>query len=431
MEKNNKKIINAWCMYDWANSVYSLTITTAIFPGYYAFVTKHTEMVNFLGWEVKNTSFYSYCLSAAFLVAACLSPFLTSIADYSGKKKMFMQFFCYLGSASCAYLFFFTEDTFVLSMLAFTAAGIGYSSSIVFYNSYLPEIVTEDKIDKTSARGFSFGYIGSVILLIVNLVMVLNHKMFGIENVPTASRISFLTVGLWWFAFAQYSFMYLPSNVYKKEGKGNWILNGVRELGIILKELKWQKYLKTFLIAFFLYNLGVQTVMYMATLFGEKELKLATSDLILVILIIQLLAIPGAALFAWVSGKRGNIFSLSIILSIWVVVCIAAYYVREGTQFYSLAVVVGFIMGGVQSMSRSTYAKLIPSDTTDHASYFSFYDVCDKFSTSLGLWIFGLVDAYTGEMRNSTVVLALFFIVGLVILLRVPSKNIYAIKRPQ
>lgn len=427
MEKNNKKIINAWCMYDWANSVYSLTITTAVFPGYYAYVTQNIATVNLLGIQVKSSSLYSFALSGAFLITACLSPFLTSIADYTGRKKLFMQIFCYVGSISCAYLFFFTEDNFMWSMLAFIGAGIGYSGSIVFYNSFLPEIVTEDKLDKTSARGFAFGYIGSVVLLIVNLVMILNSESLGLGN-GLAARISFLMVGLWWFGFAQYSFWVLPSNVYKKEAKGNWILNGLKELNKVLKELKVQHFLKTFLISFFLFNLGVQTVMYMATIFGEHELKLPMDDLIKVILLIQLLAIPGAALFAWVSGKKGNVFSLSVILSIWILVCLAAYFVSNGNQFYMLAVVVGFIMGGVQSMSRSTYSKLIPANTTDHASYFSFYDVMDKFSTSAGLLIYGIVNEYTGSMRNNTLVLAVFFVVGIIILLRIPSKKIYSIK---
>jgi UMF1 family MFS transporter len=427
MEKNNKRTVNAWCMYDWANSVYSLTITTAVFPDYYLGVTENYPLINFLGWEVKNTALYPFALSASFLIAAFLSPFLTSIADYTGRKKMFMQFFCYLGSFSCAYLYFFTEDTILLSVFAFMAAGIGYSGSIVFYNSFLPEIVTEDKIDKTSARGFAFGYIGSVILLIANLVMIMNNDWFGITK-GYAVRISFLTVGLWWFAFAQYTFAVLPSRSHRKETKGNWLFNGLKELQKVIKELKWQSWLKTFLTGFFLYNLGVQTIMYMATLFGKNELKLPTSDLIIAILLIQVLAIPGANLFAWISGKYGNIKSLSIILFIWIGVCIGAYFVKEGTQFYSLAVVVGFIMGGVQSMSRSTYAKLIPEDTKDNASYFSFYDVADKISTFTGTLIFGLVTNYSDSMRNNALVLAVFFIAGLLVITRIPSLKIYAIK---
>jgi len=429
MEKNNKKTVNAWCMYDWANSVYSLTITTAVFPDYYLGVTENYPIINFLGFEVKNTALYSFALSASFLIAAFLSPFLTSIADYTGRKKMFMQAFCYLGSFSCAYLFFFTEDTIMLSVLAFMAAGIGFSGSIVFYNSFLPEIVTEDRMDKTSARGFSFGYIGSVLLLIVNLLMIMKKEWFGIEDAGTAARISFLTVGIWWFAFAQYTFAILPSRTTRREAKDNWLLNGLKELGKVISEVKKQVWLKTFLTGFFLYNLGVQTVMYMATIFGKNELKLPTSDLIIAILLIQILAIPGASLFAWVSGKYGNTRSLSIVLFIWIGVCIAAYFVRQGTDFYSLAIVVGFIMGGVQSMSRSTYAKLIPSDTADNASYFSFYDVADKISTFCGTLIFGLVTNYSDSMRNNALVLAVFFLAGLLIISRIPSLKIYATKK--
>lgn len=429
MEKNNKKIVNAWCMYDWANSVYSLTITTAIFPDYFYAVTEANPVVNFLGFEIRNSVLYSFSLSASFLIAALLSPFLTSIADYTGRKKIFMQLFCYLGSISCAYLYFFTEDTIALSMLAFIAAGIGYSGSIVFYNSFLPEIVTEDKADKTSARGFSFGYVGSVILLIVNLLMIMKKEWFGFATAGEAARVSFLTVGIWWFAFAQYSFWHLPSGAHKKQGEGSWIFNGLRELKKVWSDLKQQRWLKTFLMSFFLYNLGVQTVMYLAPVFAKDELKLPSQDLIICILLIQLLAIPGAAVFAWVSGKKGNIRSLSILLLIWVGVCVAAYFVTEGTEFYSLAIVVGFVMGGVQSMSRSTYSKLIPDDTVDNASYFSFYDVSDKLSTFAGTLMYGLVTRYTGDMRYNTLVLACFFVAGLLVIYRIPSLKIYPVKK--
>jgi UMF1 family MFS transporter len=436
IEKNNKKVINAWCMYDWANSVYSLTITTAVFPGYYLAVTQ--DRVTFLGFEFVNSALYSFALSFSFLAAAFLSPMLTSIADYTGRKKMFMQFFCYMGSLACAFLFFFTPDTgakyvseFVLtiSVIAFILAGMGFSGSVVFYNSFLPEIATEDRMDKVSAKGFAFGYIGSVLLLIVNLAMLLKPGLFGLEGEGIAARISFLSVGIWWFLFAQYTFYYLPSNVYKKEAKGSWILNGFKELNKVFNEIKTQNMLKRFLLGFFFYNLGVQTVMYMATIFGKGELKLETAELIVVVLIIQIIAIFGAQLFAWVSGRVGNIKALMIIISVWIMVCIAAFFVRNNIDFYMLAVVVGFVMGGVQSMSRSTYAKLIPEHTTDHASYFSFYDVADKVSTFVGTAIFGLITTVTGGMRPSTLTLGVFFIVGLIFLTGIPSLKSYSLKK--
>ncbi|MFN3404109.1 MAG: MFS transporter [Cytophagaceae bacterium] len=450
--KNDKKLINAWCMYDWANSVYSLTITTAIFPSYYLAVT--SKEFYFLGFKVINSALYSFALSAAYLFAAILSPFLTAIADYTGKKKLFMQLFCYIGSASCAYLFFFTKDNVTLPILAFMAATVGYSGSIVFYNAFLPEIATDDYVDKVSARGFAYGYVGSVLLLIFNLVMILFPELFfpvqnkvnellmnnpgitydqALEDVKgkyagLSSRISFLSVGFWWFAFSQYTFWYLPSNVHRKKATGNWLFNGIRELRKVLHELEWQKYLKIFLISFFLYNLGVQTVMLMATIFGKEELNLHTGQLIGVILIIQIIAIFGANIFARISSRVGNIYSLAIILTVWIAICIIAFLIKTDIHFYALAVIVGFVMGGVQSMSRSTYSKLIPDNTTDNASYFSFYDVADKISTFSGTLLFGLVTNVTGSMRMSALVLAAFFIAGLIIILRIPSKVVYNIE---
>ena len=378
MEKNNKKIINAWCMYDWANSVYSLTITTAVFPVYFLAMTENVltnNKVNFLGWSVTNSVLYSYALSFAFLLSACLSPILTSIADYSGRKKSFMRFFCYLGSISCIYLYFFTKDNVTLSLIAFVLAGIGYSGSIVFYNSFLPEIATDEMADKVSAKGFAFGYVGSVILLVFNLAMIQKPEWFGMaQNTTMPARISFLSVGIWWFIFAQYSFYYLPSNVFKKSSSGNLIIKGFQELKTVLTEIKVQTFLKKFLISFFFYNMGVQTVMYMATIFGKQELNLPTATLIQVILIIQIIAIVGANLFAKVSGKYGNIKAIIAVIVIWIIVCVTAYFVKSESQFYILAVIVGFVMGGIQSLSRSTYSKLIPQDTENHASYFSFYE---------------------------------------------------------
>jgi MFS transporter, UMF1 family len=457
LEKNNKKLINAWCMYDWANSVYSLTITTAILPEYFLWATENPangHVVNFLGFNVVNSALWSFSLSFAFLLAAALSPLLTSIADYTGRKKMFMRIFCYIGAASCSYLFFFTKDNITLSVIAFILAGVGFSGSIVFYNSFLPEITTDEQMDKVSARGFTFGYIGSILLLLFNLSMILFPELFfnvsqkvmelmQSENlqqdqaldqargyyVSIASRISFLSVGIWWFVFAQYSFYYLPSNVYKKEATGNWIFNGFKELKKVIAELKWQKLLKRFLLAFFFYNMGVQTVMYVATIFGKKELHLKTAELITVVLILQIIAIVGAMVFAKVSAKYGNIKALGLCIIIWLFICFGAYFVETGNQFYGIAVVVGFVMGGVQSLSRSTYSKLIPKDTIDHASYFSFYDVCDKLSVVLGTLMFGLVDQVTKDMRNSIIVLGVLFVIGLIFLAGIPSKNSYDIKK--
>lgn len=426
MEKNNPKIARAWCMYDWANSVYSLVITTAIFPIYYVALTTQpdgTDWVNFFGWEVSASVLYKYALTGAFLAIALVSPVLTAIADYGGNKKAFMRFFCYLGSFACMGLYFFDLQTFSVSVLLFMVAAIGYSGSIVFYNAYLPEIATEDQFDRLSARGFSLGYIGSMILLIFSLALVLFPDVFGISDKSMAPRLSFLFTGLWWFGFAHYTFAYLPQNPYHKKGTGNYLLNGFKELGQVWKQLGTLPALKRFLAAFFFYNMGVQTVMYVASLFGSKELHLPDDALIIVLLIIQAVAIAGAYGFAWVSARIGNVKALMIAVVIWVGISIAAYFVTTGNQYYVLAFVVGAVMGGIQSLSRSTYSKLLPP-TTDHASFFSFYDICDKVGLALGSLAFGLTEQWFGSMRNSVLVLSVFFVFGLILLASIKSKKV-------
>jgi len=435
-QKNNKKIINAWCLYDWSNSVYSLVITSAIFPIYFQNITSLRDVagqtvkdtVNFFGFEIINSVLYSYSLSFSFLLIAIISPILSSIADYSGSKKLFMRIFCYTGAFSCCALYFFTENTLEFSMVMFVLASIGFSGSIVFYNAYLPEIATEDRLDSISAKGFALGYTGSVILLIFNLSMILFPSVYGLDSVEMATRISFLTVGIWWFGFASYSFHYLPANVYNKKPEGQYFLNGFRELAIVIKELKKQKLLKTFLLAFFFYNMGVQTVLYLATIFGDKELGLSSELLIATILILQLVAVAGSFLFSFLSGKIGNIYSLMISICFWIVVSLLAYFITTAVEFIFVAGLVGLTMGGIQALSRSTYAKIIPEDTTDHASYFSFYDVSEKVSIVIGTFFYGLINQITGNMRVSSIVLSLFFITGLIFLNRIPSKKIYTIR---
>ena len=434
MEKNNKKTINAWCMYDWANSVFSLTITTAIFPDYFLGVTSNP--VKFLSFSLDNDVLMSYIVSASFLFVALLSPFLTSIADYSGRKKMFMQFFCYLGSLACISLYFFkpegdakfvVDTALFIGVFSFFFGLVGYSGSIVFYNSFLPEITDETNFDKVSARGFSLGYIGSVLLLIINLATYFAAESGYIPGVDgsEAARWSFLTVGVWWFGFAQYTFIHLPKYSKTVKNEGNWIFNGLKELRKVFFEVEKRRLLKRFLLSFFFYNMGVQTVMYLAPLFAKKEIGLESSNLILTILIIQLVAIVGATFFNYTSSKVGNIKALLLGITIWIMVCGMAYFVQKGISFYILAALIGFVMGGIQSLSRSTYSKLIPQNSNDNASFFSFYDVADKISTVLGTFMFGFVKQITGNMRNSVLVIAVLFVIGAIIIAYIPSKKVY------
>ena len=427
--KNNPKTLTAWTMYDWANSVHSLTITSAIFPIYFPLAaimlpSKSTKL-DFLGFQLENTVVYSYALSLGFLLLAFSVPLVSAISDFTGKKKLFMKMYCYLGSFSCIALYFFKEGDYYLGTFAFLFSIVGWGGSIVFYNSYMPEIATEDKYDSLSARGFTMGYIGSVILLLQNLTMLLKPEWYGNISGGDASRVSFLTVGIWWIVFAQIPFHYLPETQKEQKQNGNWIFNGFRELKKVFTELQKLNITKKFLSAFFFYNMGAQTVMFLGALFGSKELKLPSDALIITILLIQLVAIVGAYVFSKISESIGNTRSLLVIVLIWIVVCIAGYFVYTRNEFYILATGIGFVMGGIQSLSRSTYAKLLPENTNDTASYFSFYDVCDRLSTVFGTFMFGLVNQLTGSMRYSLLVLTVIFAIGGAILYTIPSKKIY------
>ena len=427
--RNNPRIINAWCMYDWANSVHALVIVSAIFPIYFSNVTKNEatkNAVEFLGLTVNSSALFSFAVSAAFLLIAFLSPLLGAIADYSGNKKTFMKFFVYLGSASCMSLYFFDLNHLTFGVFAFGVSLIGWSGSIVFYNAYLPEIATEDRYDAVSAKGFTMGYIGSVILLIFNLMMLTQPQWFGGIDSATACKTSFLLVGIWWAAFAQISFKYLPDSKPKAHqiNQRGWLLNGFRELKKVFGLLQNLTIAKRFLLAFFFYNMGAQTVMYLGNIFGSNELKLPDQALIVTILLLQIVAIFGAYVFSVLSSKIGNSRALMVIVGIWVGVCVAAYFVYTQNEFYVLAAFIGLVMGGVQSLSRSTYAKLLPENTPDTASFFSFYDVCDKISTFIGTTLFGIVTQFSG-MRNSILVLIVVFALGLIFLVRIPSKTTY------
>jgi MFS transporter, UMF1 family len=390
--RNNKETIKAWAMFDWSNSAYNLVITSTIFPAYYTIITTTEEFgdkVTFFGRTFTNTALSNYALSMAYLIMALLLPVLSSIADFRGNKKIFMKVFTYLGSISCACLFFFKLETLEFGIICFTLAAIGYIGGVMFNNSYLPEIATVDQQDKVSAKGFAYGYVGSVLLQIICFIFVLKPELFGITDASFPARLSFLLVGIWWITFAQIPFKKLPAGSpnYDKITKST-VKNGFQELLKVWNQLKSMIILKRFLFAFFFYSMGVQTIMLVAAGFGEKVLKLGTSKLIAIILIIQLVAIIGALIMSNFAKKYGNIQVIIVVLSVWIGVCVAAYYIQNETQFYVIAAVVGLVMGGIQSISRSTYSKLLPQNTPDTASFFSFYDVTEKIAIVIGLFSF-------------------------------------------
>ncbi|MDP1843756.1 MAG: MFS transporter [Sediminibacterium sp.] len=419
----DKKVINGWAMYDWANSSYNLVITSTIFPAYYEAITgdgndqTSVDTVTLFGREYVNTSLYNYALAIAFIIVAISSPILSSIADFKGNKKKFLFFFCTLGSIACSSMYFFTKDNLAFGLGCLIVACIGFWSSLVFYNSFLPEIAAPSDQDKVSAKGFSMGYIGSMILQIICFVFVLSPQTFGI-TVGKASQISFLLVGFWWWGFAQIALKRLPNNKPLGNTKTeNIFTKGYKELNKVWKQLNQLPVLKRFLLSFFFFNMGVQTVMLVATLYGKSELNIPTTNLIIAILIIQLIAIPGAFTIAYLSKKIGNFQALMVTVFFWIILCIVGYNLpRNGIyEFYGLAILVGFVMGGIQSLSRSTYAKLMPV-TKDTASFFSFYDVTEKIAIVIGMFSFGYINEFTGSQRNSVLALVVFFVLGLIVL---------------
>ncbi len=421
MELNDKKTLNAWCSYDLANSVYNLIITTAIFPIYYTSATEAAfggTMVKFFGIEMENSVLYSYAISFSFLVSVILYPILSGIADYRGTKKRFMRFFTYLGSAACVGLYFFEGSNIELGIMLAITASIGYASSVVFYNAFLPEIATEDKMDSVSARGFSMGYIGSVLLLILSLVMVSIPETFGFDGAGSATRFVFLLVGFWWFGFAHIAFKVLQDKPTHNKITGATLQLGLNELKKVFANLRQKIDSIRFLRSFFFYSMGVQTVMLLAPLFAASVIGMESSELIIVILIIQLVAIGGAYLFAGISGKYGNKTSIMSAAIVWMLICVIGYLVGDKIVFYGLAGLLGLVMGGIQSISRSTYSKLIPEGTQDTASYFSFYDVTEKLAIVIGTFSYGFIEQISGSMRNSILFMAIFFGLGIVFLLK-------------
>jgi len=435
LQKGDKKLLNAWAFYDWANSVYTLTIASAVFPIFYeALFSERDHYIDVFGLHLKNSALISFTTAFAFLVVSFISPLLSGIADYVGNKKSFMKFFCYLGSLSCMGLYWFDLDNIYIGLAFYFLGLIGYWGSLVFYNSYLPDIAFEEQQDKISAKGYSLGYIGSVILLIINLAMIMKPKLFGItgtdgEAAMKAMRYSFIMVGVWWILFSQYTYYFLPKGSKENGQKltNDVIFNGFKELKKVWALLQENIPLKRYLGGFFVSSMAVQTVMLVATYFGAQEIQWSSKEegtigLIICILIIQLVAVVGAVLTSRASAKFGNIPTLIVINIIWAVFCALAFFIILPIHFYVMATVAGFVMGGIQALSRSTYSKLLP-ETEDTASFFSFYDVAEKIGIVIGMCVYGIIDQITGSPRAAIVILGVFFVTAIFLLRRVNKKG--------
>lgn len=436
MVKGDKKLLFAWAFYDWSNSVFNLVITTAIFPIFYGvlFRTAGIESVEVFDLEIARGPLISYVTSLAFVFVALLNPLLSGIADYLGNKKFFLKAFAYLGALSCIAMYWFSLDFIYYSLACYFFGLVGFWISYAFSNSYLPDIAYEDQQDWISAKGFSLGYIGSVLLLLFDLAMVMNPQWFGISDsvedpaAIKAMRYSFVTVGIWWILFSQYTFYHLPKG-YKKEGeRTHLLLNGIRELKLVYKKLSHSPRLKSFLKAFFVYGMAVQTIMLVAAFYGEEKIdwgsdQMRTTGLIISMLVIQLIAIIGATLTAKASKQYGNIPVLILINVIWICICVYAYFMETPMDFYIAAGCVGMVMGGIQSLSRSTYSKFLP-ETQDTASYFSFFDVTEKIGIVIGTFVYGAVAQFTGDIRHAIVILGLFFVGGALLLTKVNKKAV-------
>ena len=419
---NDPKTVNGWAMFDWANSAYALVITTAVFPAYYNALSDGPVTV--FGKSLGLESLLAFAISTAYILLAFASPLLSGIADASGKKLTFLRGFTLVGSFACMGMWLFEDlDRLAVGTSMYIIGTIGYSGALVFYNAFLPEIATEDRYDAVSARGFSFGYVGSVLLLLVSLGLILNPQWIGLDPEATgkATRVTFVMVGLWWLLFAQYAFSRLPKD-NKLPMAAGWLRRGYKEIAHTWRDARAKPALIRFLTAFFFYSAGVQTVLFLASTFAGVALGFETTELIIVVLVLQIVAIGGAHLFAKLSERVGNINSLFVMLVIWTLICLGAYFVTDKPLFYGLAALVGLVMGGIQSLSRSTYSKLIPDETDDNTSYFSFYDLLEKLAIVAGTLVFGLVGTTPGGMRLSMLALTGFFVVGMVLLWTVKGR---------
>lgn len=409
MEKSNKKVIYSWVLYDWANSAFATTILAAVLPIFYNDVAAVNLPDNVA------TSYWGYTQAIAMLIIALITPVLGAVADYSKSKKIFMKLFVFIGVVGTALLFFIVEGRYLLASVFFIFANIGFSGGNIFYDSFLPIITKKDKIDYVSSMGYAAGYLGGGILLLINLLMIMRPQMFGIANTTLATRIAFVTVAIWWIIFSIPAFINLPESRVGlgKFTLGPYIKQGFHRVKNTFTHVKKYKELFKFLIAFWIYNDGIGTIIRMATIYG-REVGIGQNDLIGALLLTQVVGIPFTLIFGKLGEKIGAKKGIYISLTVYLIITILGYNLDSALDFWILAGLVGTVQGGAQALSRSLYGALVPENKS--AEFYGFYGISSKFAAITGPFVFALVGQITGSSRYGILAVASFFILGIILL---------------
>ena len=404
----------SWAMYDWANSAFATTIMAAVLPIYYASVAGADLPGN------RATVYWGYTTAVALFLIAIMSPILGAMADYLGAKKRFMAAFLTLGIVSTAMLYLIGRGQWLLASLIFIVANIGFSGANIFYDALLPHIAEDDEIDQLSATGYALGYLGGGILLVVNILWILFPQAFGIPDTTTASRLAMLSVAVWWALFSIPVFRYVaepPRRVSATDVLGvNPVAAGFRRLRETFSEIRRYRPLLIFLIAFWLYNDGIGTIIKMATIYGT-EVGIGQTDLIGALILTQFVGIPFAFAFGGLARRIGAKSCLYLALAVYTLIAIGGYFLAEAWQFWVLAFAVATVQGGAQALSRSLYGSMVPR--AQSSEFFGFMRVSDKFAGILGPLLFALVGQWTGSSRLSIVALIAFFLGGMLLLTQV------------
>ncbi len=410
-------------MYDWANSAYITTVTVAVLPIFFADVIVGPSGVTVCGMTFTATTIWSWLIGVSAFLIFLIAPLLGAIADYSSAKKLFLAIFCYLGVAGTLMLVTCDKGDIWKTALFFIIAQTGFVGGNVFYDAFLPHIASEERMDRVSGMGFAYGYIGGGLQFALSLGLIAGHETLGL-SATFAAKLAMALAGLWWGGFAIVTFILLKERGNAPEdftsnntrpGIFDYFRIGVARTWSTAVKVKRFKHLLLFLIAFMIYNDGIQTVITISTIYGREELGLSASDLMLTLLMIQFIAFFGAIIFARLGEKFSAKRALTITLFLWSVVVVYAFFMRSVREYYVLGVIVGLCMGGSQSLSRSLYASIIPRDAS--AEFYGFYSVFNKFSAIWGPFVFGFICAVAGSSRLAILSLVVFFIVGLVLLM--------------